>query len=100
MKLKKDIPTAYICSVCKISECQLWREYDNDVIKLRCYACSFGKFPGKNFYWNVHHTWRNVRKGDLVPAIPQENNPQLYCKCEDISDSGSNWWYSLNFSKQ
>lgn len=96
------IPNGYVCHICRVSGCKLWRDYNLLAFKLplMCYSCA-AKSQAEDISdiddAGEHTSIREDKTdwiGWLVPAIPTEDG-RTFWGYTLAPDKAKNWWKKL-----
>lgn len=95
-------PVEYQCSQCGALNCKLWRGYQSFTVELLCARCAAKDqdksiddidFDGRRT--ELFPSNKTPEIGWLVPAVPAENQPDVYWGYGAIPKAGWNWWKRL-----
>ena len=96
----KVAPDGYVCAQCGETHVKLWREWENDKVRLLCAPCA-GADQGKDVsgldamgMQTIHMIGTTDQIGYYVPAVPKERGGGYWGYCL-VPEAGQKWWQEL-----
>lgn len=92
----------YVCTVCGVYNCKLWRDYNTICTRLLCCTCAAANEDKKISNIDADGRWsepddhqKTDQIGWMVPAVPIQDMPGAYYSYFSVPDHAVEWWRKL-----